>query len=233
VGNDAFTTAPCVVFDLDGTLVDSAPGIVDCLAAALRASGHPVHHASSLTRFVGPPVADTIRALTGLSDAGVAVAVRTYREFYAARGIQNSVVFPGIFGALGALRELGVRMAVATSKRESHATRMLEIHGMTSFFTIVCGADEEDAHSGKSEVIAACLGRLHAAGVDTARTLYVGDRKYDVAGGIATGLPVVFAGWGYGSTEESIGAVATTVTPDQLIQTLSSLFEQTGRNPSL
>jgi phosphoglycolate phosphatase len=232
VGNDA-TPAPCVVFDLDGTLVDSAPGIVDCLAAALRANGYPVQHASSLKRFVGPPVADTLRALTGLSDAGVAEAVRHYRELYADHGILNSVVFPGIFAVLGALRELGVRMSVATSKRESHAARMLEIHGMTSFFPIVSGADEADAHSGKSEVIAACLGRLQAVGVDTANTLYVGDRKYDVAGGIATGLPVVFAEWGYGTTEESIGAIATSATPDQLIATLRTLFEQTGRNPSL
>lgn len=232
MGNDA-DSAPCVLFDLDGTLVDSAPGIVDCLAATLRTNGHPVHDAGSLKRFVGPPVADTIRDLTGLSDVGVARAVRDYRDLYAERGIQNSAVYPGIFGLLVALQELGVGMGVATSKRESHASAMLTNHGLTGFFSVVAGADEQDAHSTKTEVLASGLARLESSGLDISRTWYVGDRTYDVAGGIAVGVPVIFASWGYGGIDESAGAIATSDSPSRLLKILTSLWENIGRNVSL
>jgi phosphoglycolate phosphatase len=229
VGKDAIGTL-CVLFDLDGTLVDSAPGIVDCLAATLRNNGYPVQRASSLTSFVGPPVADTIRAMTGLPEAGVLRAVQEYRALYAQRGIENSTVFPGIFGLLGALRELGIPMAVATSKRESQATAILEHHGLDGFFSVVAGADELDAHGAKSDVIAGALARLDLAGVNHSHTVYVGDRKYDVAGGVATGIPVIFASWGYGDDDESLGAFTTSPSPGHLLNILTHSFTPIGRN---
>lgn len=133
------STLSGVLFDLDGTLVDSAPGITACLAETIAAFGGDPVTASELRHLVGPPVADSIRDYTGQDAAGVAAAIADYRSRYLERGIANSVVFPGVQSLLVGLREHGVPLAVATSKRESHARALLAHHHLDGAFDAIAG----------------------------------------------------------------------------------------------
>lgn len=193
----------CVLFDLDGTLIDSAPGITACLAETIRAFGGPSLRPESLRSFVGPPVVDTLRTLTSLPERDLPAAIENYRARYLAHGLGLSSVFAGVPALLGMLREWGVPVAVATSKRESHARAILALHSLDPYFDVVSGAGEDDAGAGKSEVIASALERL---GMRGSAGLMIGDRTFDIRGALATGIPSMFASWGYGAPEEAEGA---------------------------
>ncbi len=200
----------CVLLDLDGTLVDSAPGITECLAQTIRAFGGSSVEAASLRTFVGPPVAGTLRAFTSLPERDLPRAIEHYRSSYFTHGLQNSSVFPGVLGLLGMLTEWGIPVAVATSKPESHARAILELHGLDHYFAAVSGAGEDENGADKSSVIQAALDRL---GDRTSDALMVGDRSFDVRGALATGIPAMFAEWGYGTSEEADGALITARDP--------------------
>ena len=203
----------CVLFDLDGTLVDSAPGITSCLAETIRRFGGPALRPSALRPFVGPPVADTLRTLTDMPESRLGEAVEHYRALYLERGIAESSVFAGIPELLGMLRERGVPLAVATSKRQSHARAILELHGLDSSFAVVSGAAEDDSASAKDVVIRAALEQLAQLGVAVASPLLVGDRSFDIRGAAAAGVPSMFAAWGYGTESEAAGAALVATDP--------------------
>jgi len=113
-----------LLVDLDGTVLDPARGIVDCLAQTVKAFDGPRLGAASRRSRVGQPIADTLREHARLEEDRVADAVAYYRRLYLARGAFNSTVFPGVFALLAhlaMLRETRLTLTVATSKRESHA----------------------------------------------------------------------------------------------------------------
>ncbi|MBX9471683.1 HAD hydrolase-like protein [Microcella sp.] len=204
------TRLSCVLFDLDGTLVDSAPGITECLADTIRHSGGPSMTSETLRRYVGPPIDETLLALTSLPRADLPMAISHYRSAYLERGIHNSVVFPGIHALLTMLRECGVTLAVATSKREDHALAMLKMHSLDTYFAVVSGANIDDSGASKPAVIAAALAQL--AG-DAKAPLMIGDRSFDMAGARAMNIPALYAEWGYGTPEESEGAALSARDP--------------------
>lgn len=203
----------CLLFDLDGTLVDSAPGITSCLAETVAAFGGPALIPSDLIPFVGPPIVDSVATLTGLPHSRLPEAVQAYRARYLSEGIALSNVFPGVFGLLSSLSAANVPLAIASSKRESHVRAMLELHHLDDAFTVMSGAAEDDSESEKEVVIASALERLAARGVDTSAPVLVGDRSFDVRGAATAGIPAIFASWGYGSPEESEGSCATATDP--------------------
>jgi phosphoglycolate phosphatase len=205
----------CVLFDLDGTLIDSAPGVTACLAATIAAFGGPALKPSSLTSFIGPPVLDTLRALTDVSAARLADAVEYYRRLCLREGIGQSSVFPGVRDLLDKLRSHGVPLAVATSKRETHARAMLELHELHTAFAVISGGAEDESGSDKKTVIAAAMSRLAEGGSDSSLPVMIGDRSFDVRGAAAAGIPAIFAGWGYGAPGEGEDAHATATDPGQ------------------
>lgn len=209
------TRVSCVLFDLDGTLVDSAPGITRCLALAIHRFGGPLLKPSTLTAYVGPPVAVTLQTLTGLPAERVGEAIDFYRSTYLEQGLNDSCAFEGIHALIGELREWDVPLAVATSKRESHARALLELHSLDTSFAVISGAAPDDSGADKRAVVESALRRLEHSGHDVSAPVLVGDRSYDVAGAVAAGIPAIFAGWGYGETAESQGAVAIAHTASQ------------------
>ena len=102
----------CMLFDLDGTLVDSAPGITRCLAATIMHFGGPRLRPETLTEFVGPPVADTLRALTPVPESHLPDVVAHYRAGYLDHGLAESAPFPGVLELLATLSDRGVPLAV-------------------------------------------------------------------------------------------------------------------------
>lgn len=209
-------TWTCILFDLDGTLTDSAPGITSSLARMFATLGQPVPSPTQLIEYVGPPLLDSLQSIGGMTEQAARHALDVYRADYAEHGAFDSAVFPGVRGLLERLRGAGIPLAIATSKPEAQATRILEHFGLAQFFDVITGATEDESRSAKADVVAEALRRLGERGVDLEHTVMVGDRQYDVEGAGAHGLPTILVEWGYGSPAEAAGAIAVVHSADQL-----------------
>lgn len=196
--------ASCVLFDMDGTLLDSAAGVTASAAQALAAVGAHVPQ-EELLRLVRPPMLESFRERLDRDEVRSRLALKHYRRLYAEQGAQQSAPYAGIRELLEQLRFAAVPMAVATSKAEDQALLMARRFGLDHYFVRICGASDQDRRWTKADVIAELLDRLAAAAVDVSRPLMVGDRSFDVQGAAAHGIPAVFAGWGYGVAEEEAG----------------------------
>jgi phosphoglycolate phosphatase len=191
----AITAGPpqLVIFDLDGTLTDSAHGIVSSFRHALSHVGASVPGGDLADRIVGPPMHHTLAAM-GLGEHTEA-AIAAYRADYSTRGWAMNSLFDGIKPLLADLRTAGVRLAVATSKAEPTARRILSHFGLDEHFEVVAGASVDGTRSSKTDVLAHALAQLRPL---PERVLMVGDRVHDVEGAAAHGIDAVVVGWGYG-----------------------------------
>ncbi|MCU1542669.1 MAG: haloacid dehalogenase [Microbacteriaceae bacterium] len=209
-------TYSCILFDLDGTIVDSAPGITATLAYTFERMCLPIPTPSELLRYVGPPLLDSFRDLAGLTAEQSAEALVIYREKYLDVGAYDATQYPGVALVLKAIHESPLPMSLATSKPELPATLILEHFNLAKYFDIITGASEDEVRSAKKDVVAEALLRLEAMGADVSRPVLVGDREHDVLGAAANGVPTIFVEWGYGSVAEQAGSIATVSTPEEL-----------------
>ena len=200
-----------VLFDLDGTLVDSSPGIVASVRFAAEALGMPEPTPTQLRAMIGPPLQEGFAGSFGLGGSDVDRAVAAYRVHYSAGAMLDAPPYPGIPELLAQLRADGAVLAVATSKPEPFAVRILEHVGLLASFASVHGATLDGAVRHKDQVVGAALA-AHPEGRDP---VLVGDRAQDVVGAAAHGLPCIGAGWGPAEDGElaGAGAVAIAVTP--------------------
>jgi phosphoglycolate phosphatase len=199
--------AQLVIFDLDGTLTDSAEGIVASFRHALAQIGFPVPDGDLAAKIVGPPMDDTFRAMELGEHADRAIAA--FRTEYHTRGWAVNTLFDGIEPLLGDLRAAGVRLAVATSKLEPTARRILAHFGLDQHFEVIAGASADGSRRTKVEVLAHALEQLRPL---PDRVLMVGDRSHDVHGAAAHGIDTVVVGWGYGRADFAEGFSPTGVT---------------------
>ena len=213
------TPYSCILFDLDGTIVDSAPGITATLAYMFEQLGKPIPTPSELLKYVGPPLLDSFRDLAGFDAEESAAALAIYREKYLNVGAYDATQYPGVGQVLKAVHESPVPMSLATSKPETPATLILEHFNLARYFDIITGASDDEVRSAKKDVVAEALIRLAAMGADISRPVLVGDREHDVHGAAANDVPTIFVEWGYGSVAEQVGSVAVVKTPQEL-QTL-------------
>lgn len=209
-------TWTCVLFDLDGTITDSAPGIVRALAKTFLELGMPVPSPTDLVSYVGPPMLDSFRDRAGMGPEQSWDALLAYRANYDHDGAYDSAIYPGIAGVLKSLKAAGIPLAIATSKPERLSRAILQHLGLVDYFDVVSGASEDETISAKPQVVAEALRRLDEQGVDLSQTVMVGDRGYDVEGAHENGVPTILVEWGYGSPAEAGGAIAIVHSTDQL-----------------
>jgi len=214
---DPFTS---ILFDLDGTIVDSAPGITKTLAWTFAEMGRPIPSNEELRAWVGPPILDSFRDRAGMSLGEAAAALAIYRPRYLEFGALDSSVFAGVADVLHAIHDAGIPLSLATSKPETPATFMLSHFGLLDCFDIITGASDDEVRSAKADVVAEALVRLAAFGADLTRPVLVGDREHDVEGAAANDVPTIFVGWGYGSESERVGSIAVAETPADLLPLL-------------
>lgn len=200
-------TAPVVLWDLDGTLLDPGGAITGGIARALVEHGHTVPE--DLRRFVGPPVGHSLRAFTDVPEQDIPAVVASYRARYRTEGLAQSRVYPGVEELLEHLHGAGVRMAVATQKPEATAGIAVERFGLTRWFETVSGAVDDlavpapspvpgaqPAHD-KPAIIGEALRRMGVDAPDPARTVMVGDRRYDAEGAAVHGIDCLGVAWGF------------------------------------
>ncbi|MGV9803155.1 HAD-IA family hydrolase [Mycobacterium sp. NPDC003449] len=213
------TRPQLVLFDLDGTLTDSAAGIVASFRHALTEIGAAVPDGDLAGRIVGPPMHHTLHAM-GLGDRADA-AVAAYRADYTSRGWAMNSLFDGIPALLADLHSAGVRLAVATSKAEPTAQRILEHFGMAGYFDVIAGASPDGTRASKADVVARALAALSPL---PERVLMVGDRIHDVEGAAEHGIDTVVVGWGYGGADFAGPTPGTTPTHVATVEALRGVL---------
>ncbi len=210
-----------VLLDLDGTLVDSAPGIIASFRTALGALGHVLPPAQDISALIGPPIADVMRdLLTLFGDDRVDQALAAYRADYGERGLFETALYPGVEETLSDMQQSGARLFLATSKRTVFAHRILEHLKISRLFSGIHGSEPGGSLDQKPELIAHVL-RQH--GLGHTESVMVGDRRFDIAGAHANGIPALGVLWGYGSRQELELAGA-----DHLIAAMADLPDAIG-----
>ena len=209
--------AKALLFDFDGTLFDTGPGVIRCVQYALEHLGIYETDERKLRKFMGPPLYDMFRELYGFDDALAHEAVRLYRERYQPTGIWECSPYPGMPELLSDLREAGYLLAVATGKPTPSALRILEHYRMDALFDFICGSEFDGTRSKKSEVVAAVLDRFSMTDCPE-QALMIGDRKYDVLGAGEVNVPCLGVRYGYGESGELEAAGAF-----RIVNTISDL----------
>lgn len=208
-----------IFFDLDGTLTDSAPGIIHSVQYALKKYGIEAEE-NDLRSFIGPPLVHSFQERFGFDHDKALEAVAYYREYFTAGGMFENSVYPGVEEMLQKLKEDGLMLAVATSKPELFSKQILEHFALTRYFVFIGGAAMDETRTTKVEVLSYALRELQ---VDPAKAVMIGDRENDMEAASLLGTESIGVLYGYGSKEElaNAGAKVFADTPMDICRIIS------------
>ena len=208
-----------IFFDLDGTLTDSAPGIIHSVQYALKKYGIEAEE-NDLRSFIGPPLVHSFQDRFGFDHDKALEAVAYYREYFTAGGMFENSVYPGVEEMLQKLKEDGLMLAVATSKPELFSKQILEHFALTRYFDFIGGAAMDETRTTKVEVLSYALQELQ---VDPAKAVMIGDRENDMEAASLLGTESIGVLYGYGSKEElaNAGAKVFAETPMDICRIIS------------
>ncbi|MCI5493101.1 MAG: HAD hydrolase-like protein [Lachnospiraceae bacterium] len=195
-------------FDLDGTLINSEPGITKCVQYALDAFGIEENNMDRLRRFIGPPLFDSFCKYYDFDEKKAREAVAKYRERYHVTGIYECELYPGVKKELARLKQDGYQIAMASSKPESSCMTILKHFGIDSLFDEVVGATMDGSRDSKIQVLEEAMRRMEIK--DRTQAVLIGDTRFDVDGAKQAGMDCIGVSYGFGSEEEllSHGAIA-------------------------
>ena len=190
-----------ILFDLDGTLTDSGLGVVNGVLYTLEKMGLPEPSGAELKKYLGPPLWTSFQEYAGIPETDVIEAVRLYREYYNEIGAYENSVYPGIPELLAKLNSDGKRLAVATSKVDYAAVKILQHFSLDHHFDVIAGSDESGELRGtKALVIEYALCELRMC--DSRSVVMIGDREHDILGAKEHGIPGIGVLYGYGDRDE-------------------------------
>ncbi len=184
-----------ILFDLDGTLLDSSEGVWGSIRYTLERFGLPEPTQDELYAWLGPPVKLSLRNFYSLSEPELEEAVAVFRQRYNSTDLYNAQVYPGMPALLGDLKKVGRKVGVATYKKIDSALDVLRHFELLPYFDEVRGADNEGRFS-KHDIINQCLAALGAK--DPRAAVMIGDTKYDAEGARRAGVDFIRASYGYG-----------------------------------
>ena len=207
-----------ILFDLDGTIIDSSKGIFSSIQYALKKMDHELLDADQLRAFVGPPLIDSFRNI-GFSPADAVEAVAFYRENYRRSGMFQVTPYEGIANTLATLYEKH-NLYIATSKPEVFAKEILAYLDYSRYFQGIYGADLENKRGSKGAVIAYALAEIDAVEQEI---IMVGDRSHDMQGAKENHLAAIGVLYGFGDRKELMDAGASGIVqrPEDLLQMLT------------
>ncbi len=205
---------PLLVFDLDGTLVDSVPDLLSCANRMLDRRGLPHIEADELRPMVGDGLHALVeRVLLSRGAVPDARAVSAYMADYAVHAADSSRLFPGIGAMLDGALAAGWRLAVCTNKPAADARLLLAALGIGPLFAAIGGGD---SFSSRKPDPAHLLGTVALANGRRERAVMIGDHRNDVSAARGARIPSIFAGWGYGGAEMHAGAGAVVGDPAEV-----------------
>lgn len=206
-----------LLFDLDGTIIDSKEGITGAARHTLTYCGVAEEEIRDLCRFIGPPLRDSFEEFFGFSKSQIDTAVQVYRKYYTEKGVFQNALYPGVEDVIRQLKDGGKTIILSTSKPQPFAEKILAMFHLTKYFDHICGGDLQEKHSSKAEII---RNVFEAAKISDPRdAVMIGDRKYDILGAKQAGIRSVGVLYGYGGREELALAGA-----DKLIEDITELL---------
>lgn len=185
-----------VLFDLDGTLSESAPGIRYSLEETLKKVGADLPNLDDYSVYVGPPLLNTLMNLCSMTKEEADNATEVYREIYNTVGKYKNRLYPGIAELLSILKESDAKIAVATSKYEPFAEDVVKIIGAYEYFDRICGSNLDGSRKDKKDIVEYAKKELNLS--DGAKMVLVGDTFYDTKGALSAGIDFIGVNYGYG-----------------------------------
>lgn len=207
-----------ILFDLDGTITDSAPGITNSVKYALKKLVAPIPPYETLCKFIGPPLLDGFRDICGFDTEKAQAAVKLYREYYETTGLFENAVYDGIPELLRAFKENEKTVILATSKPEKFARLILDHFDLMQYFNYAAGASMDETRNKKDAVIAYALKECNIT--DKSLAVMVGDRHHDIFGAKKNGISSVGVLYGFGNREELTAAGA-----DYIAENIDELYK--------
>lgn len=217
----------CILWDVDGTIVDASDGILSRLDRCLSHFGYPAPTRAELVHWIGPPMYESFQKNVGMTPKQASEAVSYYRvlgkqDGYTAR----TRLYPGVGELIAEISACGIPQATASSKPEVQVVALMEHYGLAEHMQAMAGATpDEKTLASKADIVAESLRRLRSMGVDTSRPILIGDRHHDIDGGAANGVPVIFVRWGFSWPHESEGAQAAV---DTIVELRRLLLTEEG-----
>ena len=208
--------AKTIIFDLDGTLTDSAEGITNSVKLVMAHFNIPEPGMDVLRTFVGPPLHGMF-VQHGVPEDRVEEAIQVFRSRYLTIGKFENKPYPGVFDLLQTLKDHGHTLYVATSKPEPQAKEILTHFNLANYFDCICGASLDSSRVHKEDVLRYLLNADPKGAY-----IMVGDTVFDVTGAAALNIPTIGVSWGYGSVEDmqKAGAIGIADTMEQLLKLL-------------
>ena len=190
-----------VIFDFDGTVVDTGEGILKSLQYSFKEMGREVPDLDDLKKFIGPPIYYSYTTFYGVSEEEVSMYITKYRERYKVKGIYECELYEGMVDLIDTLKAKGVKVGIASSKPQHLIYSVADYLKITDKFDAIVGVKIDDSnHSSKTQLILDAMAEMGAD--DKSKVLMVGDRMFDIDGAAGAGVDSCGAIWGYGSEEE-------------------------------
>lgn len=205
-----------ILFDFDGTIIDSKAGITRSAQYALKEFGIIVEDLEELVHFIGPPLKNSFMERYGFSEQVALQAVKYYRKHFADHGVFDNTLYPGIVDLLEKLHSEGRLLFIATAKPTIYTEQILDKYNLRHLFTYVCGANLDGTRTNKTEIIKTVIDETQISLEDT---VMVGDRKYDIIGAHNNKIDSIAVGYGFGSEDELMAA-----NPTQYVKTVKDLY---------
>ena len=209
------------IFDLDGTIMDSAEGIVRSVEYALEKMGVTEYDRQTNLRFIGPPLVDSFMEYYSMSEADALRAVAFYRERYSVTGIYEARMYDGVRELLTRLKEQGVKLYIGSSKPEKYVCMILEKQGILDLFDYVAGATFDESRNNKEQVLTYLFEQVE---IDKKSAVMIGDRYHDIDGAHYVKIPCIAVLYGFGNEAEfkKHGAEYIAADTDEILKIITS-----------
>lgn len=192
-----------VLFDLDGTLIDSGTSIISCISRVLSEEGIALPSKSELRKFIGPPLQKGLENICGFSESTSKNLSKKYRAYYEETYYKLAQLYPGILKLLSDLKNAGCLLTTATSRPETSALRTMRYYTLDKFLDVIVTAKDERPDIPKKELIETAIGKcIEISGKKNLKSIMVGDTYYDMTGAKLADVPAIGVTYGYGTKQE-------------------------------
>lgn len=208
------------LFDLDGTISQSAAGIRKGIEFALKKVNRSGIDLNDYSKYIGPPLLQTFEKHCGLEGEDIKTAFDAYVHYYNTHGKHDNVLFDGVDTVIKKLRAVGTKVAVCSSKYEKFAQEVVELLNVSQLFDAVCGSTHDGTRKEKEQIIPYAIKTL--GGTPNDKVVMIGDTQFDAKGAMLTGVDFVGVTYGYGTKNamQEFGAVNFAETPIELLDFL-------------
>ena len=188
-----------VIFDLDGTLLNSKSGVIKSLIDMATNLNLPQISKCDYNSFIGPPIEQSVRTYYGLDDLQTKEAAAMFRKIYVEKYLFDAVLYENVQETLSKLKDAGIELAIATYKRHDYTEKIVKHFGLDKYCSPCFGSDT-DNRTTKTAIICACISKMNA---DTSQTVYVGDTEHDRIGAKEANIEFIGVTYGFGYSQNN------------------------------